>query len=216
MSGAPSGRTRGRLGLAAGLALAYGAFAAVFRGPRERFWTRMTKTGLALGAVALAADPERRRELRPRPRDVALGLAAAAGLYGVFQVGDRAARRVMPRGAEDIGDVYALRSLAPAPELAARLGFVIAPAEELFWRGFVQDRLTGRFGRWRGAALSSLAYGGAHACTGNATLVGAAGAAGAYWSALRAAGLRMPALIVSHVAWDIWIFLIAPTEPAPA
>jgi len=23
----------------------------------------------------------------------------------------------------------------------------------------------------------------------------------------------MPALITSHVAWDIWIFLLAPTEP---
>jgi len=23
----------------------------------------------------------------------------------------------------------------------------------------------------------------------------------------------MPALITSHVAWDIWIFVLAPTEP---
>jgi hypothetical protein len=23
----------------------------------------------------------------------------------------------------------------------------------------------------------------------------------------------MPALIISHIAWDIWIFLVAPTEP---
>jgi hypothetical protein len=25
--------------------------------------------------------------------------------------------------------------------------------------------------------------------------------------------MSMPALITSHVAWDIWIFLLAPTEP---
>jgi hypothetical protein len=50
--------------------------------------------------------------------------------------------------------------------------------------------------------------------TANLTLIGAAGVAGASWSALAAAGLPMPALIVSHIAWDIWIFLIAPTEPA--
>jgi hypothetical protein len=42
--------------------------------------------------------------------------------------------------------------------------------------------------------------------------VGAAGAAGAFWSALRAAGMPMPALMASHVAWDLWIFLIAPTH----
>ena len=47
------------------------------------------------------------------------------------------------------------------------------------------------------------------------TLVGAAGVAGAYWSALAAAGMPIGSLIVSHVAWDIWIFLVAPTAPVP-
>jgi hypothetical protein len=28
--------------------------------------------------------------------------------------------------------------------------------------------------------------------------------------------MSMPALITSHVAWDIWIFLLAPTEPEEA
>ena len=194
----------------ASLVAAYGAFAVTFRGPRARFWQRMTATGLALGSLALAAQPELRR-LKPRAKDVALGLASAAGLYGVFQVGDRMARRFMPTGGEDIDHVYALRQLRPGPELAARLAFVIGPAEELFWRGFVQRRLGRNSGPWRRAALASAAYGGAHVATGNPTLIGAAGVAGAYWSALAAAGVSMPALIVSHIVWDIWIFLIAPT-----
>ena len=197
--------------LVAGLAAAYAAFAATFRGPRTRFWPRMTKTGVAFGWVALAAEPDLGR-LRPRLRDVALGLGAAAALYRVFQGGDRLARRLMPRGAEEIGRVYELRSLRPPPELVARLALVIAPAEELFWRGFVQRKLARRFGRWRGAALAAAAYAGAHASTRNATLVGAAGVAGTFWSTLAAAGMPMPALIVSHVAWDVWIFLVAPTE----
>jgi membrane protease YdiL (CAAX protease family) len=194
-----------------GLAAAYAGFALTFRGPRERFWQRMTGTGLALGSLALATHPELRR-LRPRGRDVAAGLATAAGLYVVFQVGDRMARRIMPSGSEDIGDVYALRRLRPTPELAARLALVIAPAEELFWRGFVQRRLSHRLGPWPGAAAAAALYGGAHVATGNLTLIGAAGVAGASWSALAAAGLPMPALIVSHIAWDVWIFLVAPTE----
>jgi membrane protease YdiL (CAAX protease family) len=209
------GRSSSR-GLLAGLALAYGAFAHTFRGPRAEFWQRMTRAGLVLGGLALVDDPALRRELRPRARDVALGLGSAAVLYGVFQVGDRAARRIMPTGADDIGDVYALRALRPTTELAARLSLVIAPAEELFWRGFVQRRLEARFGRWPGAAVASAAYAGAHLSTGNPTLVGAAGAAGAWWSTLRAGGLSMPALIASHVAWDVWIFLVAPTEPRSA
>jgi membrane protease YdiL (CAAX protease family) len=197
--------------LTAALAGAYGAFGAVFRGPRERFWQRMTRTGLALGGLALAADPSLRR-LRVRKRDVALGLASAAGLYAIFQVGDRMARRIMPKGAEEIGETYALRVLRPTPELAARLGFIIGPAEELFWRGFVQRRMRARLGRWRGAAVASVMYGGAHLVSENLTLTGAATVAGAYWGGLAALGMPMGALVVSHVAWDIWIFLLAPTE----
>jgi membrane protease YdiL (CAAX protease family) len=197
--------------LAAGLAGAYGAFAATFRGPRERFWQRMTATGAALGTLALVGDADLRRT-RIRPGDVALGLASAAGLYGVFHVGDRAARRVMPKGDEEIDEIYALRALRPRGEIAARLALVIGPAEELFWRGFVQRGMQRRLGRWRGAAMAAGAYSGAHVVTGNATLIGAAGAAGAYWSALAAAGMPMGALVVSHVAWDVWIFLIQPTQ----
>ena len=47
--------------------------------------------------------------------------------------------------------------------------------------------------------------------SGNFTLLGAAGVAGAHWSALYAAGVPLGALIVSHVAWDVWIFLVQPT-----
>jgi membrane protease YdiL (CAAX protease family) len=201
-------RTNGQL--ACSLAGAYALFAKAFRGPRSRFWPRMTATGLTLGAVALTLEPGLRRT-RIRARDVVLGAAAAAGLYGIFQAGDRIARRVMPAGSEEIGSIYALRELRPPAELAVRLGLVIAPTEELFWRGFVQRSLAAGVGPWPGAILGAAAYGGAHLATGNLTLTGAAGIAGAYWATLAAAGFPMGALIVSHILWDIWIFLVAPT-----
>jgi len=196
--------------LGVGLAAAYGAFALTFRGPLDRFWRRMTATGLSLGGLALAARGDLRRT-RVQGREVAIGVGSAAVLYGVFLVGDRTARRIMPRGGEQIDRVYALRQLRPWWEVAGQLALVIAPAEELFWRGFVQRGLADRMGRWRGAALATAAYGGAHLVTGNLTLCGAAAVAGLYWSALAASGVPMGVLIVSHVAWDIWIFLIAPT-----
>ena len=39
----------------------------------------------------------------------------------------------------------------------------------------------------------------------------AAGVAGAHWAALYALGMPLGALIVSHAAWDVWIFLLQPT-----
>ena len=196
------------------MAFAYGAFAFAFRGPRDRFWQRMTATGLALGTLAVATDTRLRRT-RIRARDVTLGLGSAAALYAIFREGDRMARRIMPGGGEQIDDVYRLRQLRPRGELAARLAFAIGPAEELFWRGFVQRRFASAIGRWPAAVAAAGSYGGAHLATGNLTLTGAAAVAGAYWSALAAAGMPMGALIVSHVAWDIWIFLISPTAEPP-
>jgi membrane protease YdiL (CAAX protease family) len=196
--------------LAVGLVAAQAAFAATFRGPRERFWQRMTVTGLALGTLAIATSRPA-RQTRIGPAEVALGLASAATLYGTFKVGDAFARRFVPGGEAQIQDIYALRTIRPRPEIAARLATIIGPAEELFWRGLVQESLMRRHGRWRGAALAALAYGGVHIVTGNFTLFGAAGIAGAHWCALYAAGVPLGALVVSHVTWDVWIFLVQPT-----
>ena len=143
--------------LALAVAGAYTAFGLTFRGQRERFWDRMTMTGLALGTLALVADRDAKR-VRIGPSEAALGLASAAGLYALFRAGDTLARRVMPRGAAEIGDIYALRALHPRDELAARLALVIGPAEELFWRGLVYRRA--------GYLTTTALYGGAHLVTG--------------------------------------------------
>jgi membrane protease YdiL (CAAX protease family) len=170
----------------------------------------MTWTGVGLGSFALLTSGPARR-VRIRPVDVPLGLGAAGLLYVTFAVGDRFARRFVPGGDQEIREIYALRTLRPRPEIAARLAIVVGPAEELFWRGMVQEGLMRRFGRWPGAALAAMAYGGVHVVTGNFTLFGAAGVAGAQWCALYAAGVPLGALVVSHVAWDVWIFLVQPT-----
>ena len=195
---------------ALGLAAAVPAFAATFRGPRNRFWSRMTATGVVLGGLALVANP-RLRHTRIGVREVAMGAASAAVLYGTFSLGDRFARRFVPGGDAQIRDIYSLRELAPRSETAARLVTIIGPAEELFWRGLVQEALMRRHGRWTGAAVAAVAYSAVHVTTGNFTLMGAAGIAGAHWCALYAAGVPIGALIVSHCAWDVWIFLVQPT-----
>ena len=170
----------------------------------------MTLTGLGLGGLALLASAPSRRT-RLRWWHVPVGLLSAAVLYVTFQVGDRFARRFVPSGDAEIREIYSLRSLRPRGEIATRLAAIIGPAEELFWRGLVQSALMRRFGRWPGAAMAAAAYGGVHVVSGNFTLLGAAGVAGAHWSALYAAGVPLGALIVSHVAWDVWIFLVQPT-----
>lgn len=194
-----------------GLGLAGLVWTRAFRGPRSRFWPRMTVGVGSLGLFALAGDPSLRRE-RARPGDVVRGLGSAAILYGVFQVGDRLARRIMPAGGREINEIYALRTQAPKAAIATALALAIAPGEELFWRGLVQRSLQPRFGRVGAALVASSIYGGIHLVSENLTLTGAAGTAGLFWGGVYALEQRMAPLIVSHIAWDIWIFLIAPTE----
>jgi len=147
------------------------------------------------------------------PQDVTIGLGSAGVLYGIFVIGDKLVRVIMPRGGAEIAAIYDLGTLGEKLELGARLALVIGPAEELFWRGLIQKRLMKRFGPWPGTLLGTAAYGGAHLITGNATLLGAASVAGAFWGGLYTLGVPINALIISHAAWDVLAFLIAPIAP---
>ena len=193
------------------MGLAAVVWTSAFRG-RSHFWQKMAVGVGTLGAVAVAANPDlRSARSRPKLRDIPVGLATAAALYGIFRAGDRFARRVMPTGAQDIADVYERRRMAPRWFIAPALALVIAPGEELFWRGLVNGYLMQRLGRVTGSAVGALIYGGIHLITGNLTLTGAAGIAGAFWSLQYLFEGRLHAVIVSHVAWDVWIFLVQPT-----
>lgn len=182
---------------------------------KQRFWETMAVGVGSLGAFALFANPEL-RQTRARPRDLAVGLGTAVGLYGVFQVGDRVARRVIPGGAADIEDIYLRRTLADRRFIAGALAVLIAPGEELFWRGLVNSYLAQELGPVKGNALGATIYGAVHLVTRNFTLFGAAGIAGAAWSLQWLFEGRMASQVVSHVAWDVWIFLVQPTMELPA
>lgn len=192
-----------------GMAGAGAVWTAAFRG-RSGFWGKMAAGVGSLGAYALYANPDL-RTTRFRRADVARGIASAGVLYVVFQVGDRFARKVMPRGGAEIEEIYQKRGLAPDRFIAPALALLIAPGEELFWRGLVNRYLAQQLGPVRGNAAGATIYGAIHLISGNLTLTGAAGVAGAFWSLEHLAQGRMEPLIVSHVAWDLWIFLVRPT-----
>jgi membrane protease YdiL (CAAX protease family) len=194
-----------------GLSAAALLFPWVFRAKNGSFWVRMTVVAGFLGAIALRERPELRRRTTS-PLDVLTGLLSAAGLYGIFQIGDRFARRFMPRGDVEIRQIYSLSAGTPGWLIALVLAGIIAPCEELFWRGLLQDRLAKRFGAFRGAAIASACYGLVHLGSRNLTLTGAAATAGSFWGLQYALQRRLPALIVSHIVWDVWIFLVSPTE----
>ena len=89
---------------------------------------------------------------------------------------------------------------------------VAAPGEELFWRGFVQKRLLRYFGPSKSILIASLLYASVHIYSGTLILMLAAFLSGLMWGALYLWKKSMPLVIVSHIVFDIMIFIILPLK----
>jgi uncharacterized protein len=175
------------------------------------FWTLMPVAVGILGLGALAADRGRwALRLRWRPAHIAIGLAAAVLLYLIFAAGKYASTRLFGFAPGEIASIYGRRSEASPWWIALALLFWIGPGEEIFWRGFVQHRLTQSFGGWRGTLAATALYAGVHAWAGNAMLLLAALVCGLFWGALYARTRSLWPGIISHAAWDVAIFVLFP------
>lgn len=190
--------------------LAAAVWVAIFAWRPANFWVLMTAGAGGLGALALAVrGPFPLRE-GARPRDLALGAGLALLLYAVFALGRAAAGQVLPSAVAQISAVYGIRTQAPWWAIAPALVLVIGPGEELFWRGLVQWGLVRRLGPARGWAGATLLYGLVHVAAGNAMLVAAALVAGAFWGWVYLRTGRIAPVVVSHVLWDVTVFLLLP------
>lgn len=203
-----------RTGLPVCLVAAALSFSLLFTGVTSEFWRQMAATVAGLCALAFLFDPAGMAGvLRLPPRRaveaVVFGVMTAALLYGIFYVGDAAAGALAGFAREQVARVYAFKRGAPTGRIVALLVLVIGPGEEVFWRGFVQRRLVGLWGM-RGLALSVAAYGLVHVASGNPMLVVAALVCGGFWGLLYLRFRSIWLNIVSHVVWDVAVFVLWP------
>jgi membrane protease YdiL (CAAX protease family) len=87
---------------------------------------------------------------------------------------------------------------------------VAAPGEELFWRGFVQKRLLKYFGPLTSISLAAILYASVHIYSGAFLLVFSALISGFVWGLLYQWKRSMPLIIVSHIVFDLLIFIFLP------
>ena len=89
--------------------------------------------------------------------------------------------------------------------------FLIGPAEEIFWRGYVQKSLSEKLGKNAGVVVATLVYAGVHIPSWNFMLVMAALTAGAVWGLVyRFWPEKFGAVLVSHALWDAAVFVWFP------
>lgn len=181
-------------------------------GPLDFFYS-LAACGVVLTAWALA-DRKLRSELagdvisRPVGK-ILLGLAGAAVLYLVFFLGNLLLRALFSGAGAGVSAVYQLGEGA-APGRVALLLVVIGVAEEIFWRGFVLRRLLARHRELAALLLATAAYTAVHLASGNPVLLLAAAVCGGFWGLMYLWRRSLLACLVSHVAWDIAVFVLWP------
>lgn len=143
---------------------------------------------------------------------IIIGIVSAALLYLVFFAGDRISNLLFNFADKQVNNVYSNKTLLNPAIIGLALFFFIGPAEEIFWRGFVQDTLAHKFGENNGWIIASLIYGGIHIFAMNFMLFMAALVCGLFWGYLFKRYKSLWPGIISHALWDVTIFVLLPVR----
>lgn len=194
-----------------GLTLATALWGVVFALKPFNFWAEISVATALIAAYAVCCAKEELRGLfKYRAGMIMAGVAGALLLYVIFVIGGWASKALLPFAAGQISAIYELGGFAPRWLLIVLLAALIAPCEEIFWRGFVQSTLTFRFGDIRGWLLMSCAYALVHLWAWNLVLVGAALVCGLFWGFMVYRLKSIVPSMISHILWDLAIFVLYP------
>ena len=179
--------------------------------PLLPFWPVMTLAALTLTGFATCCAPPWRRRLCFSPGNVALGVGIAAGLWLAWWVGDAVAARLFHFAPAQVGAIYGIREGVSPWALTLLLVLLIGPAEEIFWRGYVQEQLSRRLGANTGFIAATALYTAVHVPSCNFMLIMASLVAGGTWGlCYRLFPQRFTAILLSHALWDAAIFIWLP------
>jgi uncharacterized protein len=193
------------------LPAAFFLWCVTFALPFGNFWLKLTSSATLLAALGVGPVLKQKKELfRLTKRSVFVGIFSALLLYGVFWLGKEVSVALFPFASREIGNVYLTKSQLNPTVIGLLLFFVMGPAEEVYWRGFVQSFLTGRFGEITGLLATSCAYALIHIFAFNFMLLVAAFVCGLFWGLLYLWKRNLVTVMLSHALWDLATFVLFP------
>jgi len=137
------------------------------------------------------------------------GAVSGALLYVIFWLGFHALDSLIPSFDKSVAKLYKRYAPSLFWQYIALI-IVAAPGEELFWRGFIQKRLLAALPPFISIGIGALLYASVHLYSGSFFLVLAALISGLVWGWLYYWKKSMPLVIVSHIVFDLLIFIILP------
>lgn len=138
------------------------------------------------------------------------GVFSAFILYIVFFFGNIISQWIFDFANQEITNIYKTKNQADKYFIGLSLFLLIGPAEEIFWRGFVQNSLQEKFGDIKAYIIATLVYGFVHIWAFNLILLLAALICGFFWGFIYMKTKSLIPAIISHSLWDLFIFIIIP------
>lgn len=179
------------------------------------FWWWMAANAVLLTLCAFLLDTGYGRRIRNDfaaavPAKILLGVLSAAVLYVVFWAGNELSALLFSWAPSSIAAVYDFKRGASLLRVVLTIGLLIGPGEEIFWRGFLQEGLRARMGKKGAVACATLCYTLVHFTSANPMLLVAAAVCGTFWGILYEWKRSVLLNIVSHVLWDLTVFVLLP------
>lgn len=179
--------------------------------PYVNFWWMMTASALTLSILSTCFNRGWWHAVRFGWGEVLAGVGIAAALWGIFWTGDKVSSWLFDFARPQVDLIYGMKEGESLRLISLLMFFLIGPAEEIFWRAYVQRTLSARWSPDAGFVVTTLVYALVHAASCNFMLVMAAAVASVVWGGLyRLFPRRLGAIIVSHAVWDVAVFVWFP------
>ncbi|MBA3030180.1 MAG: CPBP family intramembrane metalloprotease [Desulfobacteraceae bacterium] len=196
--------------LAGTIVLAAGLWFVTFYLSWSVFWIKISASASILAFLSFVLQPFDREQYKLNGGWVLAGILSAFVLYGIFFLGKAVSTLILPFAGDQIGGIYGKGVGTSSSIISLLLFFITGPAEEIYWRGYLQKNLMARYGNMQGWLLATAVYAGVHIWSFNFMLVGAAAVAGAFWGAMYWRFNNLWAVIISHSIWSTVIFAFLP------
>lgn len=179
--------------------------------PHVDFWWMMTFSAVTLSLLSTLLNRSWYKRVRLDWSNLLLGVFIAVALWGIFWVGEKVSSWMFDFARPQVDSIYGMKEGESPWLLTALMLFLIGPAEEIYWRGYVQQKLSERWSANLGFIVTTLVYALVHAGSCNFMLTMAALVAGMAWGLLyRFFPERFGAIILSHALWDVAVFIWFP------